>query len=700
MRIVFLVLFYIATYVARIADGGETTRTMPGNGIKHILKQKNKALRSEIIEKLIDDEMTRETNKRREQSLLISRIDGLSQNRKILNGKSARRVKRSPRKRKKRAKISDIANRNAFENDDDDDIDGREKDTLSAKTRGLPIWQVSEPMVPAIDLNSTTNPMVMQTEMNNRSSFMFKRPQSENLNSYPSSNDHLTNSNEKFLLIPVSKDLYVLKNIEDNSKTSTCGIPKHYKLLERYKDKGNATSAILSFKAHMHHDVKDVGKAYLHHRTSADHHLLDYDTNYLSTDLDSHVLEKNTEDLTPLSYPNFLYPGIAFQTRPDLNDAVPEILDQQITFHVPDDKYTTFVHIDSNIESIPYDSPTIPPTAPFFDMSNDVSSYPKEDNYQSNILHTIKLDELNQRPDNGNYENSLEYSELIESTTIDFQNTFATLDDNTDVSVTFNNVEMDNDKELFDVSKNLENNFEVSLGSNENRINVIDNISTQYKSAFDESVNQDNNSFFSHFFINNNQYTTEDHIKFGISISSEYSDKKSTYSNDFNYDNKFINETLFKHYDTTIKLDSFLNVKSYTTSASLLSVTDDWSSKKEQSNVENPRALLKAIEPLTSELKKLLTAVKLVNQSISNVQNRLCDKKIVRSARLERENKERNDNNYFLNKLMSSLQKRKNSISSNRETNNNRRNFLKKRKLNKNKFHKSNNKANEKRRLT
>ncbi|XP_029664592.1 mucin-3A-like [Formica exsecta] len=588
--------------------------------------------------------------------------------------------------------------------------------------------------------------------MINRSSFMFKRPRSENLNSYRSSNDHLTGSNEKFLLVPISKDLYVLKNIQDTSETNIDGmiIPKRYKLLEKNKNKGNATSAILSFKAHIHHDVKDVGRAYLHHRASNNHHLSDYDTNYLYTDFNSRVLEKNTENLTPLSYPNFLYPGIAFQTRPDLIDAVPKILDQQITLRVPDYKYITFVDIDSNTEIVPYDSSTIPSTSPFFDMSNyDISSYPKKNanNRRSNILHAIKVDELNPQPDSGNYENSLEYSELIESTTTDFQNTFGTLDDNTDAPVTLKNTEMDDDKELFDVSKNIENNFKVSIESNKNRINVIGNISTQYKSAFDASVNQDNNSFSNNFFVNNiennNQDTNEDNTGSGISISGEYSDEKSTYFNDFNYDNKFIDETLFSKY-TTIKLDSFFNIENYTTSASLLFDTDEWSFNKKQSNVGNPRALLKAIEPLSSELKKLLTAVKLVNQSISNVQNRLCDKKnVVRSARIERESKERKatniaesinrkdnfdlfmenfdnqsldqkqikikgknivdrtsnvefkrkttTNHYFLNKLMTPLQKHESSISSNRGMSNDRRNFLKKRKLNKNKFPKSDN---------
>ncbi|KMQ90560.1 melanoma-associated antigen e1, partial [Lasius niger] len=830
MRIVPLIVFYIATYVARIADGGETTRTMPGNGVKHILRQKSGAIRDEITEILIDDEVTtRETNKRRGQSFSINRFDGISQNRKILNGKLAR-VKRNLRKRKKRAKDSDIArHRNAFKNNDaDDDID-EEEDTLSAKTRGLPIWQVSEPTVAAIDLNSTTNSMIVKTERINRTSFTFKRPPSRSgsLNSYRSSNeatsliatdqqsnphellfdtnvpdknlvfsklqnsksdvrspvfkklidkiplsayspkipvdidspnsrpsrgfewrrdghrkdlldsrnikqdlpdDHLRDSNERFLLVPVSKDLYVLKNIQDSSETGTDGmiIPKRYKLLGRNKNEKNATSAIVSFKAHMHHDVKDVGRAYLHHRDSNNnHHLSDQDTNYLYTDLDSRILEENTENFTPFSYPNFLYPGIAFQTRPDLMDAVPKMLDQQITLRVPN-KYISSVNIDSDTEVIPYDSSTFPSTSPFLDIlrqnqNYDISSYPKQNNHQSNILPAIKLDKLNPRPESGNYKNSLEYSELnIESTTMDFQNIFGTLNDNTDASVTLKNAEMNDDKEQFDVSKNIEDDFKFS--------------------AFDASrINQDNSSFpnTGHFFhnniknISNNQDSNEDNVGSGISISSECSDKKSIYSNDFNYNNKFIYETLFNNY-TTIKLDSFLNVEDYTTSASLLSDTDEWSSKKKQSNVGNPRALLKAIEPLSSELKKLLTAVKLVNQSISNVQNRLCDKKNVgRSERIERESEERSKddfdlfresfdnqsldkkqikikgkniadrtsnnvefkrklNDYFLNKLTTPLHKRESTVSSDREMRHNHRNFEKK-KLNEREFPKSNN---------
>lgn len=521
---------------------------------------------------------------------------------------------------------------------------------------------------------------------------------------------HLTDSNERFLLVPVSKDLYVLKNIQDSPSVNGMIIPKH-KLLERNKNKGNITSAILSFKAHMHHDVKDVGRAYLHHRASNNHYLSDYNTNYLYTDLDSRVIEENKEDITPLSYPNLLYPGIASQT-PDVID-VPEILDHQIPLRVPDYKHISFVDIDSDTKIVPYDSTTAS-TVPFFDMSKyDVSSYLKENtnDQQSNVLPT-KLNELNSRLDSGNYENSLEYSEIsIESTTTDFQSTFGTLDVNTDKST----------------------------------INFIDDISTQYRSAFDAS-NQDN-SLSSQFLLNNienilnNQDTNVDYIGSEIITLSEYNDKKSTF-NDFNYDNKFIDETLFSNY-TTIKLDSFLNIEDHTTSVLLPSDTDEWSLKKKQSNVGNPHALLKAIEPLSSELKKLLTAVKLVNQSISNVQNRLCDKKnIVRSARIERESEERkatniaesiyskddfdpfmknfdnqsldkkkikikgknivdrisNDiefkrktiNNYFLNKLTTPLRKRESSISNNRKILNNR-NFLKKRKLSESKFPKLDN---------
>ncbi|EFN69545.1 hypothetical protein EAG_03361 [Camponotus floridanus] len=804
MRIVFLVVFYIATYVAGIADDGETTNIMPGNGIKHILRQKSEAIQDKINEKFIDDKITREINKHRRQSLLINRIDSLSQNRKILNGKLTR-AKRSLQKRKKRAKNSDIAHHpNVFQNNDvDDDIDKEEEEENLSKTRGLPIWQISEPMVAAIDLNSTTNPMIVkQTEMINRSSF--KRPRSENLKSYrvsketssliatdqhsnshglfdtnvpdknlvfskfsnsksnrrspvfkkldkvplfayppeisvdidsnfkPSrgfewrgngylknfsnlrnnqedlSDSHLTDSNERFLLVPVSKDLYVLKSIQDSPSVNGMIIPKH-KLLERNKNKGNI-SAILSLKAHMHHDVKDVGRAYLHHRASNNHYLSDYNTNYLYTDLEPRVIEENKTNITPLSYPNFLYPGIAPQTL-DVID-VPEILDPQIPLRVPDYKHISFVDIDSNTKIVPYDSTTAS-TAPFFDMSKyDVSSYPKENtnDRKSNVLPT-KLNELNSRLDSENDENSLEYSDTsIQST--DFPSTFDSLD---------------------------------VINTDKSRINFIDDISTPYRSAFDAS-NQDN-FFSSQFLLNNienilnNQDTNEDYIGSEIITLSEYNDKKSTF-NDFNYDNKFIDETLFSNY-TTIKLDSFLNIENHTTSISLPSDTDEWSLKKKQSNVGNPRALLNAIEPLSSELKKLLTAVKLVNQSISNVQNRLCDKKnIVRSARIERESKERkatniaksiyskddfdpfmknfnnqsldkkkikikdknivdrisNDiefkrktiNDYFLNKLTTPLQKRESSISNNRKILNNR-NFLKKRKLSESKFFKLDN---------
>lgn len=649
--------------------------------------------------------MTRETNKRREQSLLINRFDGLSRNRKITNGK----LEGIKRKRKKRAGDSDIArHRNVLENNDvDEDVD-EEEDTLLTETRGLPVWQVSEPTIATIDLNSTINSTIVKTEVINRT--VFKTPRSGNLNSYnkaisfiaadrhrnphelafdvnvpdknlvfsksknlksvrspvfeklinkiplfafpkipvniDSSNsrpsqgfewgenshnikqdspkdDHLTDSNGRFLLVPVSKDLYVLKDIKDNFEKDGTIIPNRHKLLGRNKIEENVTSAIVSFKAHMHHDVKDVGRAYLHHRDSNNNHRLpDYDTDYLQTDLDFGILEENREKF--MTYPNFLYPGVAFQTRPDLN-VIPEIFEQQVTLSVPDYKY-----ISSDTEVISYNSSIFPSTSPSFDISNyDVSSYRKEDG------------------------------------------------------------------------------------------RLISYPNTDY------------------FFINNaknilNLDTNEDNIESGTSISSEFSDKKSTYSNDFNY-NKFIDETLFNNY-TTIKLDLFLNVEDYTTSSLLLSVTDEWSLKKEQSKVGNPRALLEAIEPLSSELTKLLTAVKLVNQSISDVQNRLCDKKnVVRSVRIERESEERkttniaklidrkndfdlfiensndqslnkkqikikeknikhrtnNDvefkrkfNDYFLNKLTTPLHKRESLISNDREVRNNHKNFLEKRKLN------------------
>ncbi|XP_011050038.1 PREDICTED: mucin-2-like [Acromyrmex echinatior] len=151
-----------------------------------------------------------------------------------------------------------------------------------------------------------------------------------------------------------------------------------------------------------------------------------------------------------------------------------------------------------------------------------------------------------------------------------------------------------------------------------------------------------------------------------------------------------------------------------------------------------------SIKPLSSELQKLLGAIQLVNQSISNVQSRLCDKKNVGSARTEQESKNRNATNItklvdkvdyydsdfsiksfnnqsldkrhieigdksiaerdvkirrrtiFLNKLMTPFYKHKSSISD-LEVQSGRRNFLKKRKLNEREFSKSGDKLSHSR---
>ncbi|XP_039305186.1 uncharacterized protein LOC120357768, partial [Solenopsis invicta] len=133
-------------------------------------------------------------------------------------------------------------------------------------------------------------------------------------------------------------------------------------------------------------------------------------------------------------------------------------------------------------------------------------------------------------------------------------------------------------------------------------------------------------------FVNNVTLNSEDGEKgnqeYGMLIPGEYDNKISTYSIDYN---RTIDKALFGNYST--QGDLFLNTEDYVTSAPLLPDTDEWPLKKAQSNVENSHALLMAIKPLSSEMEKLLNAVKLVNRSLSDVQNRLCDKKNVRSTR-------------------------------------------------------------------
>ncbi|KYN16352.1 hypothetical protein ALC57_11382 [Trachymyrmex cornetzi] len=722
-------------------------------------------------------------NKYNRQSL-GNQIEGFPQNKKILNN-----LKRSLRKRKKHVKNSNNKIVNRWNNyTGNNDIN--EEDT-SLNAARFPIWQVLESTLAVINLDSTTNPSIMETEIINQPLLAFEKPPSqlENLDHsmdkaifpvarrYPNSRrlldlnasnknlilsriaspkseitvnvqspafKGLNNkiSNKRYLLVPVSKNLYVLKNVRESSRTGVDGIiiPKRYKLLE--KDKDNATSAILSFKAHMHHDVKDVGRAYLQRGNL---HLFDHDMNYLYSTLESRVYKENENPTENPAWPthlDFLYPDITFQTDPNLIDVTSKISEEQVVSPVPDYENISLVDINLRGRINFYDLSTLSSPSSFDISDYDVTSKKIANHGQLSTLSAAKLNEVNPIQQNSrNYGNSLKYSFGVELTTTDFRDTFDTLDEYIYTPATLENVEIDliNNKEVFDTPQSREDDPKFLTESNEDKsiTDFIDDTSTQYRVAFDASANEDNTFFpnITNCFVNNGILNSQDidNQEYGISISSEYNNKMSTHFNDFYYNNRSIDEVLFTNYIT--KVDLFLNKEDYVTSAPLLLNTDKWPLKKAQSNVENSNALLMAIKPLSSELQKLLSAIQLVNQSISNVQSRLCDKKNVGSARTERESKNRNATNItklvdkvdyydsdfstksfnnqsldkrrieiegksvaehdvkirrtiFLNKFMTPFHKRKSSISD-LEVQNSRKNFLKKRKLSEREFSKS-----------
>ncbi|XP_018311184.1 uncharacterized protein [Mycetomoellerius zeteki] len=736
---------------------------------RYIFKQKSAATRNKISEIPIDDGIIQIINKYNRQLLLRNQTNGFPQNKKVLNN-----LKRNLRKRKKHVK--NLNNEIVYQNNyvDDDDIN---RDT-SLNAARFPTWRILKSTLAVINLDSTTNPSIMETEIINRPLLdAFERPPSQldNLDrsvdkaifpaarQYPNSQrlldlnasnknlilsriaspkseitvnvqspaiKGLNNkmllpaSNKRYLLVPVSKNLYVLKNVRESSRTGVDGIiiPKRYKLLE--KDNDNATSAILSFKAHMHHGVKDVGRAYLQRGNL---HLFDHSMNYLYSTLEPRVSEENP--VSP-SYPDFLYPDIAFQTDPNLIDVTFKISEEQVVFPVPDYKNISLMDVNLRGRINFYDSSTL--SSPFHGKPSTLSA--------------AKLNEVSPiRQNSGNYRNSLEYSEFgVELTTTDFRDTFDTHDEYIYTPATLEDeIDLINDKEVFDMPQSREDDPKVLTESNEDEsiTDFIDDISMQYRAAFDTSANEDNTFFpnITNSFVNNailnSQNVDKYNQEYGISISSEYNNKVSTHSNDFYYNNRSIDEVLCTNYTTEV--DSFLNEEDYVTSAPLLLNTNEWLLKKAQSNVENSNALLMAIKPLSSELQKLLNAIQLVNQSISDVQSRLCDKKeVVGSARTERESKNRNATNItklidkvdyydsdfstksfnnqsldkrrieiegkniaerdvkirrkaiFLNKLMTPFYKRKSSISDS-EVQSGHRNFLKKKKLNEKEFSKS-----------
>jgi len=578
-----------------------------------------------------------------------------------------------------------------------------------------------------VDSPSSGRPQEFQRQYNGQRDFLNSYDVKEELFNRP------TGSNKRFLLVPVSRSLYILKNVQESPRTTVDGIiiPKRYKLLERNKD--NATSAILSFKAHMHHDVKDVGRAYLQR---GNHRLFDHNANYLYPILEPPKESTNPTE-NPMSYPDFLYPGIAFQTGPNLIDATPEIFKEQMISPVPDNSFAD-INLHGGINS---DSSALLSSS-FLDISNyDISSKENANNGQS-----TKLDDgisLCQQ-DSGNYGNSLGYSEF-ELTTTDFRDTFDTHDDSLYTPATLE-MYLTNDKKIFDMSQSEEDEFSTRSSEDKLITEFTDDISTQHRAAFDASADKDNTFFpnITYTFVNNailpnSGYIDKDNEEYGISIP-EYNDKKSTHFNDFDYDNSFrsISQVSLSNC-TSNYMDSFLNAEDYVTSAPLLLNTDEWPLKKAQSNVENSHALLMAMKPLSSELQKLLNAIQLVNRSISDVQSRLCDKKnVVRLARIEQESKDRKatniakladevdhydsdfptesfnsqsldkrriktkgrsvaerdvkirrkTNSLFLNKLTTSFHKRESAISDS-EVQSGRRNFLKKRKLSEGEFPKS-----------
>lgn len=117
------------------------------------------------------------------------------------------------------------------------------------------------------------------------------------------------NSFRRFLLVPVSKDLYVLKDADEDIRPRTS------------EDTDNTTSTVLAFKAHLHHDAKDAGKEYLQGRLlKHQHRLSDHETNHSYSDLEYSTAFQEEDAEKSTLYPNFLYPEITSQTYPEMSD--------------------------------------------------------------------------------------------------------------------------------------------------------------------------------------------------------------------------------------------------------------------------------------------------------------------------------------------------------------------------------------------
>ncbi|XP_025161109.1 uncharacterized protein LOC112590014 [Harpegnathos saltator] len=640
MRIILLVVFYAAAYAARIAAGG-ITATIPGNSVKYILKQKTRATGSQVPEVAVDDGMTQKTIKRSKQSLLVNRIDGFLQTGRVPTGKSTR-VRRNPRRRTRRARNSNdevARRRNDFE-DNDDDTDADDVWSNMVASRGLPVWQVPESTTPTVArmdnpensdsarssrIHEATLPLaysnprglLSETRTNEwRIGERQSRHESRTVSSprkpvyvlsYPDTyadvidrdpafsrsrdsqssivepgntdrarsplsgkpiervlvpvyrladayspklsgpvpdprgsptsshgveksqvddNHPHASSFRKFLLVPVSKDLYILQDADEDSRRRAA------------VNGDNATSAVLAFKAHLHHDAKDVGKAYLRGRLLRNQHRLpEYHPDF-------DIFQEERRDPTPPSYPSFLYPGVSSWSYPDLIDAVSKVPDQQIVPEAADYRniLSTDGGLDVDVEIGSYSQPQFSSSSSTLDtFGYDVSLY--SDDRQSDIFPATKSYETGRLGSNEDHGESSKYDEDVGLSTVDVLQFLNTLDD--DVNT------------LGDAGKNVTDDDKGSLG----------------------------------------EYATGAY--------------------------------------------SFGDLEEHTTSMSIFADAEERSSKKGQSEMESSRALLTAIEPLSSELHRLLNAVQLVNQSISDVQSRLCGKKnSVESTGSEENNEE------------------------------------------------------------
>lgn len=160
---------------------------------------------------------------------------------------------------------------------------------LIIKNRQVPVWQVPDDSLNV--RNSINDPSSLYDAYDDGN---FNPRSQENFNSPSNSIDNLKNNkkisgNSKseqdkvkrgFRLVPVSRDLYLLR--EDNEPTpvdTNKQIPDlnnqrminpKRSSLDLDDDRRERTSAMLAFKAHMHHNVRDIGKSFLQRVTKKD----------------------------------------------------------------------------------------------------------------------------------------------------------------------------------------------------------------------------------------------------------------------------------------------------------------------------------------------------------------------------------------------------------------------------------------------